>query len=130
MRKSSDGIGSRAPESAETLGYFLFGVAAAAVVVGLTLSAGMIAAAWFTVARVARRRADAWRVAAIGSGITALGVIILIQFLPTRPVTPGSDYDALAFNWIMLGFAWGLAPGLAAISGAVISRMRPHRDGG
>jgi amino acid transporter len=112
------------------LGFFLFVFAAVAVVVGLMLSAGMIAAAMFVVARDARRRPDAWRVAVIGSGIAALVVIVLIQLLPTRPVTPGSDYDALAFNWIMLGFAWGLAPGLAAVAGAAISRMRPRRERG
>lgn len=112
------------------MGFFLAVFAAAAVVVGLMLSAGMVAAAMFVVARDARRRPDAWRIAAIGAAVAAVVVVVLIQFLPTRPVSPGSDYDALAFNWIMLGFAWGLAPGLAAIAGAAVSRMRPRGDAG
>jgi len=111
------------------MGVILAGGMAAGFVIGFALTAGTGAAAIFLLLRFVGRRRNVWPVFFPVAGVALLLMIALVQLYPYEAVTPGSDYDIAMKNLFLRGFGYGLAPGVAALAGALASRLAPVKSG-
>jgi len=109
------------------MGIFLMFSIAGGLIAGLLVGMLCGVVALLVVLRNQKTRSAVWPVAAGGLVIGLILAMVAVQFIPQRPVRPGSDYDIAAYNLFISIFGYTLVPAIGLVAGALATCFCPRR---